>query len=41
MSKIVSEARDKIIKMIATKYNLSYEKAKDLINSSFEVGEPE
>ncbi|WP_264766574.1 hypothetical protein [Metabacillus sediminilitoris] len=41
MSNIVLEARDKIIKMVATKFNISYEKAKELINSSFEVGEPE
>lgn len=37
----VVELRENIIKKVAEDFNISLEQAKDLINSSFEIGEPE
>ncbi len=37
----VIELRENIIKKVAEDFNISLEQAKDLINSSFEIGEPE
>ena len=37
----VIELRGNIIKKVAEDFNISLEQAKDLINSSFEIGEPE
>ena len=37
----VVELRESIIKKVAEDFNISLEQAKDLINSSFEIGEPE
>jgi UDP-N-acetylenolpyruvoylglucosamine reductase len=37
----VMELRENIIKKVAEDFNISLEQAKDLINSSFEIGEPE
>ncbi len=41
LSNLAVELSEKIVKMVAANFNITLEQAKEVINSSFEVGEPE
>ena len=41
VSNLAVELSEKIVKMVAANFNITFEQAKEVINSSFEVGEPE